>query len=144
MKAMQEQAQMRQSAAAEKVAEAMAAAKVGDAPSTVTPLPSLREEVEAQPASPEATASSMQVAQQHTQRAGERAMRLLPCCYLLLESVIEVLAEDFAMQVRSSWHLFVTSYTQNQWRSLITCLLACLHTGFRISFPLSLEMDIVL
>ncbi|GAX74169.1 hypothetical protein CEUSTIGMA_g1618.t1 [Chlamydomonas eustigma] len=96
MKAMQEQAQVRQAQAAEKVAEAMAAAKIGEAPSTVPPLPSLKDEMEGEPTEP--TYTGTHHTQQHTQRAGERAMRLLPCCYLLLESVIEVLAEDFAMQ----------------------------------------------
>ena len=107
--AMQEQALAKEAAAAEKVTEAMAAAKLGQDPNL--PSFSVKQTGAASSAGGPAgvsdeVAASMETAaagaplsaQAPTQAAGERASRLLPCCYLLLESVIEVLAEDFAMQ----------------------------------------------
>ena len=117
IQAMKEQAAAKEAAAAEKVAEGMAAAKLGEDPNSqffgqagagasVHQSPEVVEvEMEEEGASPAAkghpaAAGSSTAAAVTTawQPAGDRALRLLPCCYLLLESVIEVLAEDFAMQ----------------------------------------------
>ena len=116
LQAMQEQALAKEAAAAEKVADAMAAAKLGQDPNSpaFTVKPTSGASAAAPPgqaaaggnpsadsaadASWSAGAPSQASPPPLTQVAGERAARLLPCCYLLLESVIEVLAEDFAMQ----------------------------------------------
>ena len=117
IQAMKEQAAAKEAAAAEKLAEGMAAAKLGEDPNSqffgqagagagagasVHQSPEVvEEEMEEEGASPAATAAARSPAAAVVaawQPAGDRALRLLPCCYLLLESVIEVLAEDFAMQ----------------------------------------------